>query len=181
MLTEQCFSNLPWFQQTTRIAYEFNIELDRCEDMTKTEWKKYVRSHAYLVIAEKIKQMVKNTKYYKDMVDTENITIGVPMTYMKENRKISMAITRARTNTMDPKPRKPEWEKPYQCKLSLMKTQTSRHYTLECEMLSDVFSNKEDRIKSWDIVKTLRGSRKQLVDVGRKIDTIMKMLKSDEN
>ena len=124
--------------------------------------------------------MVDATRHYKEMVG-EEILPGVPKIYMKEKRSISMAITRGRTNTIDPKPRKPEWENPYRCKLCLAKSQTSRHYIVECLMTENVFVNKEDRISSWQLLKTIKGDRNDIINLGYKIKRILNLLKMEES
>ena len=179
MLIEQCFSNLPWFKQVTEIAYEYGIDLMKANEMKSNEWKNYVKKCAATLIKEKLIEMTHKTKHYQEMITEKQMMTGRPQEYMKLKRNISMAIIRCRTNTMDPKPRKPEWEKPYQCKFCLMKSQSSRHYVLECKMTEKIFINDEDRIHSWQLVKSLEGHLNEIEEAGRKIQLILKLLKNE--
>ena len=168
MIREQCSKNLAWFQQLTKIATELNVDLEETKHMTKKVWKKYVEQKTNEHLKVKLRKMIKNTRYYEEIQGEETITPGTPKTYMREERKIGIAISRARTNTLDPKPRKPEWNRPFQCKFCLTKDQSSRHYILECEYTRNIFEDTRDREKSWNLVKTLDGDRKEIEIIGKK-------------
>ena len=75
--------------------------------------------------------MVENTTGYKQIVCDDELEPGNPKNYLNISREKGIAICRARSNTMEPKPRKREWEKPYRCKLCLVKDQSSKHYMMD--------------------------------------------------
>ena len=52
--------------------------------------------------------MVENTTGYKQIVCDEELEPGDPKKYLNILREKGIAICRARSNTMVPKPRKPE-------------------------------------------------------------------------
>ena len=117
------------FEQLTKTASEWEIDLEEVYTMEKENWKKYIEVKSN---GKKIKKdMINKTTHYKEITEMEEITPGQPKIYLQENRKI--AIPRARTNTLDHAPRKPEWKIPFRCKFCLKKDQSSKHYIMECE------------------------------------------------
>ena len=178
-INEQIRNSLPWFKQVVRIANEWNINIHEAKEMTKAQIKTKIKEK----IKEKVKIKMQEDRnvatYYKE-ISTEDIKPGEVKDYMKLEKKLSSAICRARTNTLDPAPRKSNWDTIWKCKFCNMKTQTSQHYILECYYTGHIFGNSEERKNSWELLQCLNGTDKEIEILANKVKVLYKLLQEQE-
>ena len=63
--------------------------------------------------------------------------------------KMAAAVLRARTDILNPTPRKPYWDTIWKYKFCHAKNQGTKHYVVECAGAKEIYNNVEDREKSW--------------------------------
>ena len=85
------------------------------------------------------------------------------------------SIFRARTDIMDPKPRKTYCEKTiWRCKFCNEKSQSSRHYVEFCVGTERYFKEKIDRKIAWQIISTLEDGEGKMMTIASILQKIIK-------
>ena len=178
-ICEQVMGNYSWFQQVTTIANELDINIDQAKELSKGQMKCKVKEAIKLIMKNKIQKEIENTKQYKEIAHDE-ITPGVVKKYMSLEKKMAQVVCRARTGTLDPEPRKPNWDTIWKCKLCVVKKQTSYHYIAECTYTRNIFQDDTDRKNSWKLLQTLNGTDTEIELVARKLKRIEKLIKQTD-
>ena len=79
--------------------------------------------------------------------------------------KKAASLYRARTNQLDPSPRKPYWSTKWRCRFCREKTQDTKHYILECKKAQQILGGKLTKEEMWRIITTLEGEDNDLKEV----------------
>ena len=161
-------------KQIIQIACKIGVDLEEGRKVSKEKWKKRVDEKIYKYVKKYSEEEVRKLKKYKEIMKDE-IEPGVQKKYMSLTVKKAASIFRARTDTIDTKPRKPYWEKSQmKCKFCNEKKQSSRHYIVECIETERYFENKMNREEVWRIVEKLEASQEDLKQTATIIQRIIK-------
>ena len=141
--------------------------------MKKDKWKRLIKERIEKVAKEDLEKEIEKIKKYKEIVKDE-IRPGEQKKYMVLSMKKAASMFRARTNLMDPAPRKPYWEKRiWRCKFCREKSQDSKHYIIECEKTGEMFK-KMTRIEAWRIITTIEAEVKEIKEVAGAVQRIIR-------
>jgi hypothetical protein len=132
VVKEQVKKILPWFRQVITIGEELGIDIIEGRKMEKEKWKSLVKKKIMIRIEKELKEETEKLKKYKEIAKDE-MEVGKQKKYMCLPVKKAAALFRARTNQLDPAPRKPYWNRKWRCKFCRHKTQDTKHYILQCE------------------------------------------------
>ena len=102
------------------------------------------------------------------------MVIGEQKRYMCLPVKKAACFFRARTNQLDPSPRKPYWNRKWRCRFCREKTQDTKHYILECQKAEQYLRGKKSREEIWKIITTLEGEEKDLKEVAISLQRLYK-------
>ena len=109
-------------------------------------------------------------------LNNNKLIIGEQRPYMTLNRKAASLMFRARTNLLDPIPRKPYWDNVWRCKLCLSKKQNTKHYITECRGTKHIFTSDRDRELTFQTIKTLETDQEGMKIEYRKIKLVNNLL-----
>jgi hypothetical protein len=161
---EQVKKMLPWFRQVVTIGEELGIDIIEGRKMDKEKWKNLVKKKIMISVEKELKEETEKLKKYKEIVRDE-MEVGKQKKYMCFPVKKAAALFRARTNQLDPSPRKPYWNRKWRCKFCRKKTQDTKHYILQCETAGQFLGEKISKNEMWRIITTLEGDEKDLKEV----------------
>ena len=171
---EQINKNLPWVKQLIEIARKIGIDLVEGKEDSKDRWKRKVNDKIMESAKIYLKKERDKLKRYKENIQ-DDIEPGVRKNYMNMNVKKAGSIFRARTDIMDPKPRKTYWEKTiWRCKFCNEKSQSSRHYVEFCVGTERYFKDKIDRKIAWQIISTLEDNEGKMMTIASILQEIIK-------
>ena len=156
-----------------KIGIELGINIIEGRKMKKDKWKRLIKERIEKVVKEDLGKEIEKIKKYKEIVKDE-IRPGEQKKYMVLPMKKAASMFQARTNLMDPAPRKPFWEKRiWRCKFCREKSQDSKHYIIECEKTGEMFK-KMTRIEAWRIITTLEAEVKEIKEVAGVVQRIIR-------
>ena len=141
--------------------------------MDKEKWKNLVKKKINITTEKELKEEIEKLKKYKEIMKDE-IEIGKQKKYMCLPVKKAACFFRARTNQLDPCPRKPYWDRKWRCRFCREKTQDTRHYILQCEKAKQIIGEKQNRNDMWRIITTLDGEEKVLKEVATSLQRLYK-------
>ena len=168
---EQIQNQLPWIKQIVKIGIELGINIIEGRKMKKDKWKRLIKERIEKVAKEDLEKEIEKIKKYKEIVKDE-IRPGEQKKYMVLSMKKAASMFRARTNLMDPVPRKPYWEKRmWRCKFCREKSQDSK--VIECEKTREMFK-KMTRTEAWRIITTLEAELKEIKEVAGVVQRIIR-------
>jgi hypothetical protein len=172
VIKEQVKKMLPWFQQIVLIGEELGLDIVQGRKMEKNKWKNMVRKKILEATEKEFNYETTKLKKYKEIAKDE-VVIGKQKRYMNLPVKKAACFFRARTNQLDPSPRKPYWSRKWRCRFCREKTQDTKHYILECRKTEGWFGNRS-RNEVWRIITTLEGEERELKEVAMCLQRLYK-------
>ena len=173
VVKEQIKKVLPWFRQVVKIGKDLDVDIIKGRKMDKEKWKNLVKKKINITTEKELKEEIEKLKKYKEIMKDE-IEIGKQKKYMCLPVKKAACFFRARTNQLDPCPRKPYWDRKWRCRFCREKTQDTRHYILQCEKAKQIIGEKQNRNEMWRIITTLDGEEKVLKEVATSLQRLCK-------
>jgi hypothetical protein len=170
---EQVKRILPWFRQIIMIGKELGIDIIQGRKMDRNKWKKLVNEKIVLATEKEVKDGKEKLKKYKE-ITKDVVEIGKQKRYMCLPVKKAACFFRARTNQLDPSPRKPYWSCKWRCRFCREKTQDSKHYILHCEKAGQFLNGNKTREDIWRIVTTLEGEDEDIKEVATGLQRLFK-------
>lgn len=171
--------DLPWMKQLVEISIKMEIDLVEGSKIKKEKWKKIINNKINKFMTKYFDEEVKKTKRYKEIIK-DNIVPGKQKIYMALSTKIAASVFRARTDIMDPTPRKPYWDNIWKCKYCNEKSQSSnKHYIVECIGTSQNFKDENERNIIWRNITTLEGSEEEIKKMSLITHKIYKQLNKE--
>ena len=165
VVKEQVKKMLPWFRQIIKIGQDLDIDIIEGRKMKKEKWKKLVVEKIIRATEKELREEIDQLKKYKDIIK-DDLVIGKQKQYMCLPVRKAAMVFRARTNQLDPAPRKPYWsERIWRCRFCREKTQDTKHYILECKRAEEIMGSTKGKDEIWRLVTTLDGDRKELEEV----------------
>ena len=162
---------LPWFKQIIQIGQELNIDIIAGRKMERKKWKKLIAVKIQNFTECTLKAEIDKLKKYKELMKDE-INVGQQKNYMCLPIRKAASIFRARTNQLDPTPRKPYWKKIWRCRFCREKTQDTKHYILECQKAKEIMGTNKSKEEVWNLITTLDGDKKELEEIATSLQRL---------
>ena len=173
VVKEQVKKMLPWFRQVISIGEELDIDIIEGRKMDKNKWKSIVKKNIRLATEKYFKDEIEKLKKYQEIARDEMV-IGEQKRYLCLPVKKAACFFRARTNQLDPSPRKPYWNRKWRCRFCREKTQDTKHYILECQKAEQYLRGKKSREEIWKTITTLEGEENDLKEVAISLQRLYK-------
>ena len=162
---------LPWFKQIIQIGQELNVNIIDGRKMEKEKWKNLVMKKILIATENTVKSEIDKLKKYKELANDE-IAIGIQKKYMSLPVRKAASIFRARTNLLDPSPRKPYWKSIWRCRFCREKTQDTKHYILNCQRAKEIMGGRKTKEEIWDLITTLNGDQKDMEEIATSLQRL---------
>ena len=94
--------------------------------MEKEKWKSIVKKKIMIATEKELRDETEKLKKYKEIAKDE-IEVGKQKRYMRLPVKKAASLFRARTNQLDPSPRKPYWSRKWRCRFCREKRHQALH------------------------------------------------------
>ena len=173
VVKEQVKKVLPWFRQIVKIGKDLDIDIIQGRKMEKEKWKSIVKKKIMIATEKELRDETEKLKKYKEIAKDE-IEVGKQKRYMRLPVKKAASLFRARTNQLDPSPRKPYWSRKWRCKFCREKTQDTKHYILECKKAQQILGGKITKEEMWRVITTLEGEDNDLKEVAGSLQRLYK-------
>ena len=173
VVKEQVKNVLPWFRQIVKIGKDLDIDIIQGRKMEKEKWKSIVKKKIMIATEKELRDETEKLKKYKEIAKDE-IEVGKQKRYMRLPVKKAASLFRARTNQLDPSPRKPYWSRKWRCRFCREKTQDTKHYILECKKAQQILGGKITKEEMWRVITTLEGEDNDLKEVAGSLQRLYK-------
>jgi len=173
VVKEQVKKVLPWFRQIVKIGKDLDIDIIQGRKMEKEKWKSIVKKKIMIATEKELRDETEKLKKYKEIAKDE-IEVGKQKRYMRLPVKKAASLFRARTNQLDPSPRKPYWSRKWRCRFCREKTQDTKHYILECKKAQQILGGKITKEEMWRVITTLEGEDDDLKEVAGSLQRLYK-------
>ena len=173
VVKEQVKKVLPWFRQIVKIGKDLDIDIIQGRKMEKEKWKSIVKKKIMIATEKELRDETEKLKKYKEIAKDE-IEVGKQKRYMCLPVKKAASLFRARTNQLDPSPRKPYWSRKWRCRFCREKTQDTKHYILECKKAQQILGGKITKEEMWRVITTLEGEDNDLKEVAGSLQRLYK-------
>lgn len=163
---------LPWFKQIIQIGQDLENDIIEGRKMKKEKWKNLVNKQINIAAKDEMLEEIGKLKKYQDIMKDE-LEVGKQKKYMSLPVRKAASFFRARTNQLDPGPRKPYWKKSkWRCCFCREKTQDTKHYILECNRAGEIMGSKKPREEIWRLITTLDGEEKEIKEVATSLQRL---------
>ena len=173
VVKEQVKGILPWFRQIIMIGEVLGIDIIQGRNMEKEKWKELVNKKIIIATEEELKDEKEKLKKYKEITKDE-MEVGQQKRYMCLPVKKAACFFRARTNQLDPSPRKPYWSCKWRCRFCREKTQDTKHYILQCDKARQYVGGNKSKEEIWRIITTLEGEDNDIKEVAASLQRLYK-------
>jgi hypothetical protein len=177
---EQIKKVLPWFKQILQIGEEIDIDIVEGREMKKEVWKRTIMEKIMIASENEFKMEIGKLKKYSELMKDELI-VGKQKNYMWLPVKKAACFFRARTNQLDPSPRKPYWERDiWRCRFCRRKSQDTKHYILECKKALEILGGRKAKEEIWRLITTLDGDMKEIEDVATSLQRLYRAINKQD-
>ena len=175
VVNEQIKKILPWFQQIIKIGEELQLDIIEGRKMEKEKWKDMVKEKIKIATEKELNKEIERLKKYREIVK-DQLKVGEQKKYMCLPVKKAASFFRARTNQLDPSPRKPYWNNIWRCRFCRTKTQDTKHYILECKKAEEIMGGRRSKDEIWRMITTLQGEKKEMVEIATTLQRLYKAI-----